>query len=87
MRNFILALALTASVGIAGCQSEQADAVEDQGEAIDEAYEEQGDAIEEQYEEAADEIDEAIEDGAPAGDQEDVIGDGEVIDEEGEPEM
>ena len=29
---------------------------------------------------------EAIEDGAPAGDMEDVIGDGEIIDEPGEPE-
>ena len=28
----------------------------------------------------------AIDEGAPAGDQEDVIGDGEVIDEPGEPE-
>ncbi|HEX8298114.1 MAG TPA: hypothetical protein VF594_03060 [Rubricoccaceae bacterium] len=29
---------------------------------------------------------EAVEEGAPAGDQEDVLGDGEVIDEAGEPE-
>ena len=29
---------------------------------------------------------EAIEEGAPIGDQEDVIGDGEIIDEPGEPE-
>lgn len=29
---------------------------------------------------------EAIEEGAPAGDMEDVIGDGEIIDEPGEPE-
>lgn len=29
---------------------------------------------------------EAIEDGAPPGDREDVIGDGEIIDEPGEPE-
>ena len=29
---------------------------------------------------------EAIEEGAPPGDQEDVIGDGEIIDEPGEPE-
>ena len=29
---------------------------------------------------------EAIEEGAPAGDQADVIGDGEIIDEPGEPE-
>ena len=91
MRAFILALALTFTVGLTACQSEQADAVEDQGEAIDEAYDdagmdETGDAIEDQYDEAADQIDEAIEDGAPAGDQEDVIGDGEVFDEEGEPE-
>ena len=92
MRAFILSLALTFTVGLVGCQSEEADAIEDQGEAIDEAYEdagmdETGDAIEEQYEEAADQVDEAYEDGAPAGDQEDVIGDGEIIDEPGEPEM
>ena len=29
---------------------------------------------------------EAVEEGAPVGDQEDVIGDGEIIDEPGEPE-
>ncbi len=29
---------------------------------------------------------EAVEEGAPAGDMEDVIGDGEIIDEPGEPE-
>jgi hypothetical protein len=29
---------------------------------------------------------EAVEEGAPPGDQEDVIGDGEIIDEPGEPE-
>ena len=34
-------------------------------------------------EEAAEE---AVEEGAPAGDMEDVIGDGEIIDEPGEPE-
>jgi hypothetical protein len=34
-------------------------------------------------EEAAEE---AVEEGAPPGDQEDVIGDGEIIDEPGEPE-
>ena len=28
----------------------------------------------------------AVDEGAPAGDQEDVIGDGEIIDEPGEPE-
>lgn len=86
MRAFILALALTFTVGITGCQSEQADAIEDQGEAIDEAMEDQGDAIEEAYEEQADAVDEAIEDGAPAGDMEDVVGDGEIIDEPGEME-
>ncbi|PAP77564.1 hypothetical protein [Rubrivirga marina] len=92
MRAFILTLALAAPLALVGCQSEEADAIEDQGEAIDEAYEDAGmddtgDAIEEQYDEAAEEVDEAIEDGAPVGDQEDVIGDGEVIDEPGEPEM
>ena len=86
MRAFILALALTFTVGLTACESEQADAIEDQGEAIDEAYDEQGDAIEEQYDEAADQVDEAIEEGAPAGDRADVIGDGEIIDEEGEPD-
>ena len=34
-------------------------------------------------EEAAEE---AVEEGAPAGDMEDVVGDGEIIDEPGEPE-
>ena len=29
---------------------------------------------------------EAVEEGAPAGDMEDVVGDGEIIDEPGEPE-
>ncbi len=87
MRAFILALALTFTVGLTACQSETAEAVEEQGEAIDEAYEERGDAIEDQYDDAADAIDERIEDGAPAGDMEDVIGDGEIIDEPGEPEM
>jgi hypothetical protein len=29
---------------------------------------------------------EAVEEGAPAGDMEDVIGDGEIVDEPGEPE-
>ena len=86
MRAFILALALTFTVGLTACESEQADAIEDRGEAIDEAYEDQGDAIEEAYDDAADNVDEAIEDGAPAGDREDVIGDGEVFDEEGEPD-
>ena len=37
--------------------------------------------------ERADQVDEMIEDGAPVGDQEDVLGDGEIIDEPGEPEM
>ncbi len=86
MRAFILSLALALPFGLAACQSEQADAIEDRGEAIDEAYEERGDAIEEQYDEAADQVDEAVEDGAPVGDREDVIGDGEVFDEEGEPD-
>ncbi|WP_420454592.1 hypothetical protein [Rubrivirga sp.] len=92
MRAFILALALTFTVGLTACQSETAEAVEEQGEAIDETYEdagmdETGDAIEENYDDAADRIDEQIEDGAPAGDMEDVMGDGEIIDEPGEPEM
>ena len=86
MRAFILALALTFTVGLTACESDTAEAVEERGEAIDEAYEERGDAIEESYDEAADAIDETIEDGAPMGDREDVIGDGEIIDEEGEPD-
>lgn len=86
MRAFILALALTFTVGLTACESEQADAIEDRGEAIDEAYEERGDAIEEAYDETADDVDEMIEEGAPPGDREDVIGDGEIIDEEGEPD-
>ena len=92
MRAFIFALALTFTVGLSACQSEQADAIEEQGDAIDNAYDdagmdETGDAIEDQYDDAADRVDERIEDGAPMGDQEDVIGDGEIIDEPGEPEM
>ena len=74
MRAFILALALTFSVAVTGCQSEQADAIE-----------EQGDAVEDAYDERAEEVDEMIEDGAPMGDEADVIGDGEIIDEAGEP--
>ena len=66
---FAIALSLTA------CQSEEADAIE-----------EQGDAIEDAYDERADQVDEMIEDGAPAGDEADVIGDGEIFDEEGEPD-
>ena len=86
MRAFILTFALALPLGLTACQSEEADAIEDRGEAIDEAYEERGDAIEEQYEDAADAVDETIEDGAPAGDEADVIGDGEIIDEPGEPD-
>ena len=89
MRAFILALALP--LALTACQSEQADELEDTGDALEEQYdeaglEEQGDAIEDQYDAAADAVDERIEDGAPAGDMEDVIGDGEIIDEEGEME-
>lgn len=86
MRTTLLALAVATSFGLAGCESEQAEAIEERGEAIDEAYEERGDAIEEQYDEAADQVDEMIEDGAPPGDRADVIGDGEIIDEPGEPD-
>ena len=91
MRAFILALALP--LALTACQSETADDIEATGDAIEEQYDEAaddleatGDAIEAEYDEAADAADEAIEDGAPAGDMEDVIGDGEVIDEAGEPE-
>ena len=92
MRAFILTLALTFGVAITGCQSEQADAIDDRGDEYEDAtdgtvLEEQGDAYEEAMDERADEVDEMIEDGAPAGDMEDVIGDGEIIDEPGEPEM
>ena len=92
MRAFILALALTFSVAVTGCQSEEADAIDDQGDAYEDAtdgtmMEEQGDAYEEAMDDRADEVDEMIEDGAPVGDQEDVIGDGEVFDEAGEPEL
>ncbi len=54
MRAFILALALTFTVGLTACADS----------ATEEAYEE----------------------GAPAGDQADVIGDGEIIDEPSEPD-
>ena len=73
MRAFIFALALTFSVGMTGCQSEQADAIDDQGDEYEAAtdgtaLEEQGDAYEETMDERADQVDEMIEDGAPAGD-------------------
>ena len=92
MRAFILTLALSLPLGLAACQSEQADAIDDQGDEYEQAtdgtvLEEQGDAYEEAMDERADQVDEMIEDGAPAGDMEDVIGDGEIIDEPGEPEM
>ena len=86
MRAFILSLALAAPLALVGCQSEQADAIEEQGDAIEEAYEERGEAIEDAYDEQAEIVDEQIEDGAPVGDQADVIGDGEIIDEPGEPD-
>ena len=70
---WILALALPLS--LAACQSEEADAIDDAG-----------DAIEESYDDAADAVDEMIEDGAPAGDSADVMGDGEIFDEPGEPD-
>ena len=87
MRALIFALALP--LALTACQSETADDIEATGDALEEQYddaglEDQGDAIEEQYDEAAEATDEAIEDGAPAGDMEDVLGDGEIIDEEGE---
>ncbi len=84
MRLFLFALLL--AVPLAACQSDQADAIEEQGEAIDDAYDAQGDAIEDAMDERADQVDEMIEDGAPPGDREDVIGDGEIIDEPGEPD-
>ena len=87
MRTFILALALTFSVAVTGCQSEQADAIEEQGDAMDEAMEERGDMPwRTLMDERAEEVDEMIEDGAPVGDRADVIGDGEIIDEAGEPD-
>ncbi|MGB3545276.1 hypothetical protein [Rubrivirga sp.] len=93
MRAFILALALTFSVAITGCQSEEADAIEDQGDAMEDAMdarademEEAGDAMEDAMDEEAERVDEMIEDGAPIGDEADVIGDGEIIDEAGEPD-
>jgi hypothetical protein len=84
MRLFLFALLL--ALPLAACQSDQAEAIEDQGDAIDEAYDDRGDAIEDAMDERADQVDERIEDGAPAGDREDVIGDGEIIDEPGEPD-
>ena len=75
MRTLILSLALATPLALVGCQSDEADAVE-----------EQGDAIEDMYDEQADVIDETIEDGAPVGDSADVIGDGEIFDEPGEPD-
>ena len=86
MRTFALALGLTFTLGLTACESEQAEAIEERGEAIDEAYEDAGDAAEEAYEEEAERVDDMIEEGAPAGDRADVIGDGEVFDEPGEPD-
>ena len=86
MRTLLLSLALAAPLVLAGCQSDQAEAIEEQGEALNDAYDEQGDAIEEAYDDQAEIVDEQIEDGAPMGDREDVIGDGEIIDEPGEPD-
>ena len=75
MRAFILTLALAAPLALTACQSDQADAIEEQGDAVEDAYDAE-----------AERVDEMIEDGAPAGDMEDVIGDGEIIDEPGEPD-
>ena len=75
MRAFILTLALSLPLGLAACQSEQADAIEDQGDAIEDSYDEQ-----------ADMVDLVIEDTPSPADSADVIGDGEIIDEPGEPD-
>lgn len=86
MRAFILTFALALPLGLTACQSEEADAIEDAGDAMEETMEERGEAMEDAMDERAEEVDEMIEDGAPAGDEADVIGDGEIIDEPGEPD-
>jgi len=75
MRAFTLALALAFTFGLTACESEQADAIDDAG-----------DAIEESYDDAADAMEETMEDTAAPGDSADVLGDGEIIDEPGEPD-
>lgn len=92
MKYTLLAL-IVALMPLAGCQSDRADAIEDAGDAVEGAYdtmadslEQRGDEIEGAYDDAADRVDERIEDGSPPGDAEDVIGDGEIIDEPGEPD-
>ena len=72
MKKFFIPL-FALSLALVGCQSEEADAIEDQGDAIEEAYDEQAD-------------DEMMEDTAAPGDSADVLGDGEIFDEEGEPD-
>ena len=73
MRSTVLTLALALPLGLAACAEEP----------VEEAYEDTTTIVDEPMSE---EMEEAIEEGAPAGDMEDVIGDGEIIDEPGEIE-
>ena len=73
MTKTILTLALALPLGLAACAEEPAEIeMDDTTTIVDEPMSE--------------EMEEMVEEGAPAGDMEDVIGDGEIIDEPGEIE-
>ena len=77
MRKTIFTLALALPLGLAACASEEA-------ADTDAVYEDEATTVVD--EPMSEEMEEMVEDGAPAGDMEDVIGDGEIIDEPGEIE-
>ena len=74
MRKTVFTLALALPLGLAACAEEPAaDVYEDDATTIVD-------------EPMSEEMEEMVEEGAPPGDMEDVIGDGEIIDEPGEIE-